>query len=123
MFINQTPCGDASIYQIQNADVKSLHRIVNKTKGKRKFEILDQEAKNPTKFQKNGEGDLKICKEIKVQDIQRTGAKVVYSSPFQDSRGKGEPYHIFKVLRTKPGRVSKKILNVAFHFSFQNIQI
>ena len=106
MYINQAPCGDASIYKINNDDSTSINRIKNKTKGKRKFESLHEE--NPKKIQKNLEtSEIDPSKINKLtEDIQRTGAKVVHSSPIQDSKKEGDPYHIFKVLRTKPGRVS-----------------
>ena len=52
MYINQAPCGDASIYKIKNDDSTSINRIKNKTKGKRKFESLYEE--NPKKFKKIG---------------------------------------------------------------------
>ena len=52
MYINQAPCGDVSIYKINNDDSTSINRIKNKTKGKRKFESLYEE--NPKKFKKIG---------------------------------------------------------------------
>ena len=55
------------------------------------------------------------------EDIQRTGAKVVYSSPIQDSKKESDPYHIFKVLRTKPGRVSYYSLLTFIKFCLSNI--
>jgi len=91
LYINQVPCGDASIYKIKNNKSNILFK-------RKDIDKKSNDKEPPNKKQK--------LDNMLTLDIQRTGAKVVSSSNLQDSYKPGINYHIKNVLRTKPGRVN-----------------
>ena len=89
LYINQSPCGDASIFIVNSQD-DCYQRI--------------QEKRNLAGVKrKDNSKDSSFVKNKKFS--QRTGAKVVTTSKIRDERGEGISYHTKDILRTKPGRV------------------
>ncbi|GAM26192.1 hypothetical protein SAMD00019534_093670, partial [Acytostelium subglobosum LB1] len=89
MYVNQTPCGDCSIYPLIEEDGDS-------TKKRKRDDNGDDVDEMNKKHKVGGESPTN-------NDIQRTGAKGVKGEP-EDMRGDGSDYHQCGILRVKPGR-------------------
>merc|ERR550519_1162431 len=85
MFTSHPPCGDASIFPIENVEdhTDSIGKLVS---------VSESEDDN----------DEPAKKKLKI-DVNRTGAKCVENGQ-QDKKGEGVEYHTVGEIRTKPGR-------------------
>ena len=93
MFVNQTPCGDASIFQ--PATTGSSPSVASTTEDCNDVGPEKADPDRPTKRRKHSSPAE--------DDAHRTGAKPVPGEP-ADPKGAGGGYHAVGVLRCKPGR-------------------
>ncbi|EFA85840.1 adenosine deaminase acting on tRNA 1 [Heterostelium album PN500] len=108
-YVNQTPCGDCSIYPTnnENNDTSSGDVTASAAAAGEKRKRYDND--DNSKVEDLEENKVETTKKIKcnanvvVDDIQRTGAKPVPGEP-EDKRLDGSEYHQTGILRIKPGR-------------------
>ncbi|KAF2069323.1 hypothetical protein CYY_009360 [Polysphondylium violaceum] len=112
-YVNQTPCGDCSIYPVTNEnDYNALKKEMEKESNSNNNNNNNNSNNNDHNNNNNNDNDNdtrqtkddRPLKKIKVvEDIQRTGAKSVKGEP-EDRKLEGENYHQVGSLRIKPGR-------------------
>ena len=93
---SHTPCGDASIVPMNEAEIDS-----------EELQPTNPSSKSAPKHRSDIVTEEPQCKKRKFDklqgDVHRTGAKCVEDGP-QDPKFPGTEHHILGVLRTKPGR-------------------
>ncbi|XP_047452710.1 tRNA-specific adenosine deaminase 1 [Mugil cephalus] len=107
-FTSHTPCGDASIVPMTDAQSQSQSLSLSSRGGDEGGGGLKRKAEEPSEGQnkKLDTGDTKPCRPVGTDapvDVHRTGAKCVQGGPV-DPLLPGGGYHRTGLLRVKPGR-------------------
>jgi hypothetical protein len=110
MFVTQSPCGDASVFPINNeVSPYFLHRVRDNSR-KRKLdkisnenEMIEKSEQIIKKQYQSHSPKSSISFGVEFNDMHRTGAHLVDPTPFD-----GPEYNVIGQLRIKPGRISAK---------------